>query len=579
MRSLSIATLAVVVAVSSFPRAASAQVVSPGHFDCSTPRRALSTWLSNLQEGEEHPSEAVRCFDWDGARVTEREERVDRARRLKRVLDARGLYVELEDISDEASPADVTRVVPFPNLLAGFAVTKRGSDWLVSAETIRSVPVWYDETFALDLEHVVGALPAWTHETALGAAWWQWIALPILIVIALIVRQLVSFIVQTQGTRLLTTLVRRLSPALLKRAALPIGTTVATILLMYAFPSLRFGVDVNRVVIFALRVATAVSAVLIVYRLVDVAADVLDKRADETSTKLDDQLVPLIRKSLKVVTVVLGVIFVLQNLEVDVASLIAGVSLGGLAFTLAARDTVANLFGSLSIFADQPFQVGDWVVMQGVEGVVEEVGMRSTRVRTFYRSVVSIPNAKVADGIVDNYGARDSRRTSITLGLQYDTTPEQMEAFCDGVRAILAANPAVKKDAYHVYFSGFGDSALNVMLYFFFVVDDWKDELRQRHLVFLEILRLASALRVQFAFPTRTLHVATRAREADVALPEPPSDAELGAAVLAFGPGGELARPGGPAISHGFYPAPPPELTPPREGDDPSDDEADRREA
>jgi MscS family membrane protein len=269
---------------------------------------------------------------------------------------------------------------------------------------------------------------------------------------------------------------------------------------------------------------------------------------------------------------------VLQNLEVDVASLIAGVSLGGLAFTLAARDTVANLFGSVSIFADQPFQVGDWVVMQGVEGVVEEVGMRSTRVRTFYRSVVSIPNAKVADGIVDNYGARDSRRTFITLGLQYDTTPEQMEAFCDGVRAILAANPAVKKDAYHVYFSGFGDSALNVMLYFFFVVDDWKDELRQRHLVFLEILRLASALRVQFAFPTRTLHLATRARETEVALPSPPTDAELGAAVLAFGPGGELARPGGPAISHGFYPASPAVLTSSIEGDDPSADDADSRD-
>ena len=577
MRSLYVVALAVAILILSFPRAGSAQV-TPGSADCSTPRRALSSWLANLQEGEEHPSEAIRCFDWEGARVTESDERVDSARRLKRVLDARGLWVEMEDISDEASPADVTRVVPFPNLLSGFALTKEGDDWLVSAETIRSVPGWYDETFAVDLEEVIGALPAWTQETVLGAAWWQWLALPLLVLIALIIRQVVSWIVQTQGTRLLTTLVRRLDPALLKRAALPIGTTVATILLMYAFPSLRFGVDVNRVVIFGLRVATAVSAVLIVYRLVDVLADVLDKRADDTTTKLDDQLVPLIRKSLKVVTVVLGVIFVLQNLEVDVASLIAGVSLGGLAFTLAARDTVANFFGSVSIFADQPFQVGDWVVMQGVEGVVEEVGMRSTRVRTFYRSVVSIPNAKVADGIVDNYGARDSRRTFITLGLQYDTTAEQMEAFCDGVRAILAANPAVKKDGYHVYFSGFGDSSLNVMLYFFFVVDDWAAELRNRHLVFLEILRLASALGVQFAFPTRTLHLATRARETEIPPPSRPTDAELGAAVLAFGPGGALARPGGPAISHGFYPTPPAALTSAREGDDPGADQADSRE-
>src|SRR5690606_21463622 len=223
--------------------------------------------------------------------------------------------------------------------------------------------------------------------------------------------QIVSTVVQSQGAKILVRLVDRLDLALVKEAAQPIGTVMATLLLIWLFPILRFGVEVNSIVIFGLRVAAAVSGVLIVYRLVDVLANVMDKRADDTSTKLDDQLVPLIRKSLKVVTVVLGVIFVLQNLEVDVASLIAGVSLGGLAFTLAARDTVANLFGSVSIFADQPFQVGDWVVMQGVEGVVEEVGMRSTRVRTFYRSLVSIPNAKVADGIVDNYGARDSRRT------------------------------------------------------------------------------------------------------------------------------------------------------------------------
>jgi MscS family membrane protein len=270
-------------------------------------------------------------------------------------------------------------------------------------------------------------------------------------------------------------------------------------------------VGFNRIAVFGLRVAAAVSAVLIAYRLVDVGADIFAKRADDTETKLDDQLVPLVRKSVKAVTVVVGVIFVLQNMEVDVASLVAGASLGGLAFSLAARDTVANLFGSVSIFADQPFQVGDWVVMNGVEGVVEEVGMRSTRVRTFYRSLVSIPNSKVADGVIDNYGMRDSRRTFLKLGLQYDTTPEQMEAFCDGVRAILANNPLVKKDGYYVCFSGFGDSALEVMLYFFFATDVWAEELRNRHLIFLEVLRLAKELGVGFAFPTRTLHIASQA--------------------------------------------------------------------
>ncbi|MCZ7678883.1 MAG: mechanosensitive ion channel family protein [Sandaracinaceae bacterium] len=435
MRHCLVAAISAAILSTCAAPAARAQVVHPGEADCSTPRRALLTWLGNLQRGSEHPEQAVRCFDWEAARVADPAERIDRARRFKRVLDARGLYVEMDDIPDEAAPDDVTRVVPFPNNLPDFGLVRRGEEWVIDAETIQHVPGWYDETFAFEIDHVLDALPEWTQEEALGAAWWQWLGLALLLLSALLVRMVVSFAVETQGTKLLTSLVKRLKPELLRRAALPIGTVAMTFFLMYAFPLLGFGVGVNRVVAFGLRAAAAVSSVLIVYRLVDVVSDVMAKRAERTATKLDDQLVPLVRKSLKVVTVVLGVIFVLQNMEVDVASLIAGVSLGGLAFTLAARDTVANLFGSLSIFADQPFQVGDWVVMQGVEGVVEEVGMRSTRVRTFYRSLVSIPNSKVADGIIDNYGARDSRRTFIKLGVQYDTTPEQMEAFCDGVRA------------------------------------------------------------------------------------------------------------------------------------------------
>lgn len=576
MRQCLVAAISAAVLSICAASSARAQVVHPGEADCSTPRRALLTWLGNLQRGAEHPEQAVRCFDWEGARVTDPSERIERARRFKRVLDARGLYVDMDEIPDEASPADVTRLVPFPNTLPGFGLARQGEEWLIDAETVQAVPGWYGETFAFEIDDVIGELPEWTRGEALGATWWQWIGLALLVVLALLVRLVVSFVVQTQGTKILTSLVKPLKPELLRRAALPIGTVAMTLLLMYAFPILGFGVDVNRVVNFGLRVAAAVSSVLIVYRLVDIVADVMAKRAERTTTKLDDQLVPLVRKSLKVVTVVLGVIFVLQNMEVDVASLIAGVSLGGLAFTLAARDTVANLFGSLSIFADQPFQVGDWVVMQGVEGVVEEVGMRSTRVRTFYRSLVSIPNSKVADGIIDNYGSRDSRRTFIKLGVQYDTAPEQMEAFCDGIRAILAANPKVKKDGYHVYFSGFGDSSLEVMLYFFFVVDTWQDELRQRHLVFLEVLRLAKALRVEFAFPTRTLHLMTRAREAALEEVSRPDVEALGAAVLAFGPGGELARPEGPKITHGFYPgAAAPAAG--QQGNDPGADVADSR--
>lgn len=566
----------------SSPAGALAQgLVEPGHADCSTPRHAMLTWLANLQPESMHPRQATRCFDWGAVRIREHARQEELALRLKHVLDARGLYVEMEDIPAEAEPADTTRIVPFPQTLEGFYLIRKGGSWVISADTIRSTAGWYEETFAFDIDSFLDEAPAWLRDVIFGVAWWQIFALAFLIVISFLFRALLTKIVETRGTRVLTGLVKKLDGRLLARAASPIGTVVMTLFLIYAVPTLRFDVAVNRVFIFALHVAAAVSGVLFVYRLVDIGADVMAKRAGETETKLDDQLVPLARKSLKTVTVILGVIFVLQNMEVDVGSLIAGVSLGGLAFTLAARDTVANFFGSVSIFADQPFQVGDWVKMQDVEGMVEEVGMRSTRVRTFYKSLVSIPNSKVADGVIDNYGRRTSRRTFIKLGLQYDTTPEQIQAFCDGVRAILRSNEAIDQaPGYHVYFSGFGDSALEVMVYFFFGVDTWADELRNRQHVFLEILRLAKELNVEFAFPTRTLHVATRASETSPpAHPEPTVDA-LSAAVLGFGPGGALARPDGTFISHGFYagsPLPGGESDK-DQGDDPGADIADSRE-
>ncbi|MGE0787886.1 MAG: mechanosensitive ion channel family protein [Sandaracinaceae bacterium] len=552
-------------------------LVSAGRADCSTPRRALSTWLANLQEEQEHPAQATRCFDWAGAAVTDHDQQATLARHLKRVIDARGLFVEMEDIPDEEEPEGVDEVAPFPNQLPLLTLVREGSQWVVSDATIARIPRWYRETFAFDLESYVDSAPPWMRARVLGIAVWQVIALALLLLVLFVLRRLITQVLARRAAKLLARLVTNLDAVLLERAAKPIGTLIAVLAAMWAIPILELGVGANRAIMFGLRVAIGVTSVVIVYRLVDVASDVFQKRAGATETKLDDQLVPLVRKSVKVVTVVLGAIFVLQNMDVDVASLIAGASLGGLAFSLAARDTVANLFGSLSIFADQPFQVGDWVVMQGIEGVVEEVGMRSTRVRTFYSSLVSIPNSKVADGVIDNYGLRKARRCYLKLGLQYDTSVEQMEAFCDGVRGILQNNPAVKKDVYHVYFSGFGDSSLEVMLYFFFDVKTWADELKNRHLVFLEIMRLAEALGCQFAFPTRTLHIASQAAPAELEAPEVPSIDEMGAAVIGFGPGGALAHPEGPRISHGFYaggaPAPPKD-----QGEDPDADLADSRE-
>jgi len=241
------------------------------------------------------------------------------------------------------------------------------------------------------------------------------------------------------------------------------------------------------------------------------------RRAELSEGKLDDALVPLIPKTLKIFITVAGFVFIANNLNMDVTGLLAGLGLGGLAFALAAKDMVQNLFGSVTVLMDRTFTVGDWVVVDDVEGSVERIGFRSTRIRTFYNSLVTVPNSRFITASVDNMGARRYRRLSCKLSLTYDTPPDRIEAFCEGVRELVRQHPYMRKDYYQVYLNELAASSLDVLLYVFWATPDWNTELRERHRLLLDILRLASRLGVEFAFPTQTIHM--KSEETD-ALPE-----------------------------------------------------------
>ena len=223
--------------------------------------------------------------------------------------------------------------------------------------------------------------------------------------------------------------------------------------------------------------------------------------------------------------------------DINVSSLIAGLGLGGLAIALAAQDTIRNLLGGVTIFADKPFEVGDWVVVDGVEGTVEAVGFRSTRVRTFYNSLISVPNGNLMDSGIDNMGKRRWRRYKTTLGVAYHTKPDQLQAFVEGIRAIIQANPGMRQDYYIVEFHGFGATSLDILVYCFIDAEDWNQELRTRHVLNLDIMRLAESLQVEFAFPTQTLHIARMPGQPQE-LPEIPERTHLREVIDSFGPGG-----------------------------------------
>lgn len=401
---------------------------------------------------------------------------------------------------------------------------------------------------------VIDSLPPVLKTRFVGTQFWKIVALGLIASVGLVLRTIFQFIVR-----------RRLSPVAEKFGAQAVGHVVDVIagpgsilvvsgLLALLYPQLGLSPWLHHAMGVAVRSMAILSIVLSFYRLVDVFADRMAAKAGETDSKLDDQLVPLVRKALKVLVVLSGALFLLQNLDVNVGSLVAGLGIGGVAVALAAKDTIANFFGSLMIFIDRPFQIGDWVKVGDTEGIVEVVGFRSTRVRTFYNSLVTVPNAHFTESTIDNIGLRYYRRLKTTLGLTYDTSPEQIQAFVEGIRAIIVANPSTRKDSYEIHFNDFGAHSLDIMVYLFLKVQTWSDELRERHNILLEILRLAKELKVEFAFPTQTLHLDTVAAPGAAASPKDrPEDAELGRVVQSFGPGGARSRPGSPFLTESGY--------------------------
>ena len=515
----------------------------PANPDCSTPRAAIQSLLDWLQPEHFNAAKAATCIETSSGEESEVAEL--RARQILDILDARGAFVVLEDIStdpnfvDSEGKAEVAMSPKLPSIL----VEKRNNRWIVSRETQVRVAELHEALMVVDLRRYARDLPAWMQSRKLGLAAWQIFGLLGLILVGVIIRTVVAWFFSGQAQRLMQRLRVVWGQELLSRVGNPFGAVIAVVFVAALLPTLVLPVRLNEFILLVLDVVGTLYTVLALYRVVDLLSAWLTQKADLTDTKLDDQLVPLISRALKILVIVLGGVFILESLNYDVASLLAGLGIGGLAFALAAKDTIANLFGSITIFTSKPFHIGDWIVVAGVEGTVETVGFRSTRIRTFYNSLVSLPNSVVADSSIDNYGERRYRRIKMMLGVTYSTTADQIEAFVDGIRGLLRAHPGVRQDYFEVHFNTYSASSLDILLYAFFEVSDWTEELTARHRLLLDIKRLAEALKIDFAFPTQTLHIEKSDQiPQDNAIPGRENLIEI---IEDFGPNGSQARPNG----------------------------------
>lgn len=340
---------------------------------------------------------------------------------------------------------------------------------------------------------------------SMSLAMWQWIGLAMLVVLGVVADKTVTwfanrFFKHWQGRN-------ENYQSLEGNLFRPLGLLAMAIVWMIGLKLLALPEGVNNILMVAVKLFISLAAVWTAFRMVTVLNAVLTQKAADTPHKFDDLMVPMVSKSLKLFVAIVGFIFIAKNLNVDVTSLLAGLGIGGLAFALAAKDLLGNFFGSLTVVLDRPFHIGDWVVIGDVEGSVEEVGFRSSRIRTFYDSVITLPNALLTTSKIDNMGARHYRRMTTTLGLTYDTSPEKIDAFCEGIRTLIQMHPYMRKDSYHVYFNEYSAASLDVLVYVFWQTPDWGTELRERHRFLLDILRLAKQLGVEFAYPTQTIHL------------------------------------------------------------------------
>ncbi|MGK0367877.1 MAG: MscS family membrane protein [Thermoproteota archaeon] len=399
------------------------------------------------------------------------------------------------------------------------SLRKIKSKWFFSKETLDSIK--YYERFlkkSSAVKDIVilsdwrsrfkSKLPSWFESKNLFFTNGQWIGLICILLIGLILDRIMRFIAAKILMSKLGSEKINIDQRTKEKFIAPFGFISFSLFWYFSVRFIEIEPSQLAVLVRLGHIMIAVSSVWLLHYLVDIFALYFDKIAQRTETKFDDILVPLMRKAARMLVYSIGLIFVAHSLTINVTNVIAGLGIGGLAFALAAKDTLSNLFGSLTVVLDRPFQIGDSIIIDGnVEGTVVEVGFRSTRVRTFYDSITTIPNSLLTNAHIDNYGQRRYRRLSTSIGIEYDTSPEKIEAFCEGVRQIIINHPATRKDYFNVYLNNMGSASLDILLYVFWEVPDYSQECAEKHRLYIDIIRLAQKLGIGFAFPTQTLHV------------------------------------------------------------------------
>ena len=483
----------------------SVTVIDPG-----SPRAAVEGFFAAMRAND--LPRAAAALDLTGIDTSRAD---DLARRLSAVLDSR-LWMDLEQLSPLAI-GDTADGLPDDRENLGtveidgrertirLARVRRddATRWVFSAGTMAEVDALYEGLpDAWVREHLP---PVLLESGPFDVQWWQWIALLTLIPLAATIGFLLAGPTQALLKKLVSKTDTELDDILVDSLRGPIvlliGVAASRLMLRWIAlpgPAEQFVVDLQR--------ATAVVAFFwILLRVISVLQQALPVSTWGATHPALRSLIPLGARVARLLVVVLGALSVVASFGYPIATLLAGLGIGGIAVALGAQKSLEHFFGSVSIGIDQPFRVGDWVIVDGVEGEVEAIGLRSTRVRTLERTVVSFPNGRLADSRAENFGPRDRIRLRTVFGLEYRTSASQMQQIRDQVEAMLKSHPKTWPNRVVVRFFQFGTSTLEVEAFCWIETPDVDEfrRIREEHL--LGIMRIVEAAGASFAFPTQTV--------------------------------------------------------------------------
>lgn len=391
--------------------------------------------------------------------------------------------------------------------------------WRFTAETVEALPdIWAvvrdweivygpavsERQFAPGL-WFEGKVPERLRGDALGLRVYQWIGLAVLVVGGWAVARVLGWLLKA-----LLTALRRLFPhGLAERHrcgfARQMGLALASVAVLEAVPYLNLPVWVGAFVVGSAKLLMIGAGASSAWFVVDALLDRAQRHAESFGERAQKLFFPFAAKLCQIGIVAVAVVVALAAFGINVTALLAGLGIGGLVVAFAAKDSIENIFGSFTILFDMPFAVGDWVRIGEIDGTVEEINLRSTRVRTFADSLITVPNSNLIKASVENFGRRRVRRFKTTLGFEYSTPPDKLEAYARSLDAYLAARQDVAPEKRRVSVYGLEDSSIAVYLECFLMVPDFDGELRARSEIVRAALELAAEHRVSFAFPTRTV--------------------------------------------------------------------------